>query len=518
MTDNENKNMGVSLEDLSQIFAPSWARRDDASENATRIVTGNPDRPQKQEQRRGDRPQRRHEDGEFRAKRPVVRRENDSRQARFENKPKVEQQPPLSLDIRFLPQGKALSAIIKTIQTSRRAYPVRDIVKLFRKDDASISVRIESTGEKAIPLYQCRACGMPDIAEAGVVNHLLSEHLKDYFDIDEIEVDPPSGNFPYVAKCGITGEFLGPPNHHSFAIRVQEMLQTKVKNMSEAEYRKHIETVRDPEAVEAWRQSCRKQTIYRLKATKAEKTLEGEVAEAPQEEDTRTKMSRREAESYFRREIMPSLLGKAQQIVCPATSLKNLPCRQLANLLNQKFAEEENPFIYGAQVQEGEKPRSPRGGTLFAAVHAAFFNSHLTFFRANNEKGQEFVTAVSFNKTVDIEHALPEIKAAHDYVKEHPSCSEKELLSFLNPNNDETKTKSLLLNIKWLIDNGCIIQFFNGALTLPAEHPIFRNQKQKKEVTPAEGKQAETSAEAPAPAPEAEAAPQPTTEEATPNA
>ena len=55
-----------------------------------------------------------------------------------------------------------------------------------------------------------------------VINHVMANHLAQFFEIEEIEVEPPKGNFQMVNQCQtITSELLGSPNYH----RYQEFLQ-----------------------------------------------------------------------------------------------------------------------------------------------------------------------------------------------------------------------------------------------------------------------------------------------------
>ena len=68
----------------------------------------------------------------------------------------------------------------------------------------------------------------------------------------------------------MTGKLLAPPNHHSYNRRIEEMLRTpECAGLSEAEYRARIELVRDPEAVEQWRQEATRRTVWARKTEKA---------------------------------------------------------------------------------------------------------------------------------------------------------------------------------------------------------------------------------------------------------
>jgi hypothetical protein len=482
---------GEAMPDLSLIFAPSWARQspEEVTRQAARHARSEADSDGGSQHRSYD------SRGQMRSPRPPRReggfgdrRGPSSGGGRSEDRPDLrsqqayapqpEAQKPLSLDVRFLPEQKALSTIIRRIQTSRRAYPIRDIVRLFQNSDEGMLVRIEGLkeSEEPIQLFQCRVCGMPAMSEAEVRDHLLRQHLENFYEVEEVEGEAPGGSFSCVARCGLSGELLGPPNHHSFGIRVQEMLRERYPKMTGEEYRSRIEMVREPEVVEAWREANRRQKLYRRKteaveATPAEKpegaeapppaaTDGGEAAavEAPAAEPAprAPAVERHIAELQFNREIVPQQIGSAKHLVCPATALKNLPNRRLAALLSERFDEETR-----------------RHGSLFFAVHGAFRHRGLYFFRAGDARGPEFVMG-STPLPLDTTHVVAKISQIIAFVTANPSCPPQSLFEALAPNADEAIRADLATQIKWLVEKGHLIEYFNGMLTLPVEHPIFR--------------------------------------------
>ncbi|NLF22624.1 MAG: hypothetical protein GX590_05620, partial [Lentisphaerae bacterium] len=392
--------------------------------------------------------------------------------------------PPLPLDVRFLPEQKALGTIIRRILATRRAYPIRDIVKLFQNSDEGLLVRIEATGQAGpdFMLYQCRVCGMPALSEEEVRDHLLRRHLGDFYDVEEVDGEPPSGSFPCVARCGLSGELLGPPNHHSFGLRVAEMLRDRYPQMTEEEYRGRVEMVRDPEVVEAWREASRRKRLYRRKTNAAAATAAGggepaagpaanpeaasdtgmapataaEPDATPVPESAATPIEQAAAELQFNREIVPQQIGGARQVVCPAVSLKNLPNRRLAALLSARFNEE-----------------TQRHGTLFFAVHGAFRHRKLHFFRAGDARGPEFVMGVK-PAPMDTTHMVARLRDILAFVTANPSCTPQALSDALAPGGDEAAQAELATQIQWLVEKGHLIEFFNGMLSMPAEFPVFR--------------------------------------------
>lgn len=508
--------------DIAGFFAPDWAKEE--TEETVRVVGGAPrrddadDRPPRP---RGAFPQGR--DGDRPRRRPPFPQNREGGRDGAPGRdgfaaPRRPPEKPLALQVRFLPDARALDAIIRRIQTARRAYPFRDIVRLFQKDDASLAVRIEvdRAAEPGERMRQCRVCSLPALTDDELAAHLLERHLGDYFEARDVEGEAPKGNFPCVARCGLTGELLGPPNHHSYAAKIQEMLRERFPNMREAEYRSRIEMVRDAEAIEQWREAARHQTLYFRKPEAAPAPAAPapapEAAEAPAPEEAAPQeaapeapaaeaapepvgVTRAEAEAIFRREIMPGLVGMATHVVCQAKALKNMPNRRLASFLNGAFARD-------AEMRSQ--------GSLARAIHAAFHHRGLHFFRIGDDHGQEFVSA-AVPSALDTSNVTPEIRDIVSYVEANPCCQAKTLVEALAKDGGDEASKRIAASLRWLVEKGHVVAFFNGMLAPGAQHPVFAQRpKQSAPEAPAPEAPAPTPA-APAPeaAPEAPAPDQP---------
>lgn len=371
------------------------------------------------------------------------------------------QQPALPLEIRVLPEQKALGAVIRRVQTSHRAFPLRDIASLFLDNPNSCLVRIEPLKDQQLPLFQCKVCGFPALTEEEVRTHLISHHIHDFFDMEEVDCEPPSGVFTCVARCTMSGELLGPPNHHSFASKLQEVLRTKFPNMSEEAYRSRIEVVREPDVIEQWRQQCTKKKIYRRKGVVTEQPApEAPVAEgteaAPAEPPLKAPpLSREVAELVFVREIVPEQLASVKHLVCTVAIAINTSSRPLAMMLRDTLNRER---------------RFP--ASLFFALRGAFRHRKLHLFRVNDAKGPDFVM-LKTPVALDPSHTVQALHDVLTYVTEHPACTKMELVNTLS-DNDEAKKKETLIQLAWLLEKGHVIEFYNDVLSAPAEYPSFR--------------------------------------------
>jgi hypothetical protein len=169
----------------------------------------------------------------------------------------------------FYPEDTSFNALAKTIRSSCRTIELFEIARtVVDKLDRFVVVLTRKPSEAAsskLPLYLSVPDGLPFDTEEAAIAHVLSHHLGRFFDLAEVEIDPPKGNFQVINKCTVTGELLGPPNYHRYAQIVQQHHAAKVARMPFEAYRSRIETVRDPEVVAQWLEKMKKTTRYTWK-------------------------------------------------------------------------------------------------------------------------------------------------------------------------------------------------------------------------------------------------------------
>ena len=503
MADVNNEQKPENEIDLSGLgsfdFTPAWAKGkpDDASRYAR--FEGHDERPPRRD---GDsaRPFR---EGRVssRPARPAMRRDGDNtprqeprrdgerprrdgERPRF-NGPRREFIAPLDADVRILPAPKDIGVIINKIKSTHLAYPLKQLAYFFLDHPEACVLRVSPRKPKGgeqpadINFRQCKACGAVMFSDADLAAHILATHLSDYYAAEEVACDPPKGAFTCVAKCGLTGELLGPPNLHGYDARIREMLRTRFPDMSEQAYRARIEMVRDSDVIEQWRASAVKKTIYKKK---------GE-ADAPA-------MEREAAEAEFMRMIAPSLMTAPKSVdVTADVALKS----------------SSKPFLFACRDAIQRERRFP--ASLFYALRGAFHHRKLEFFRANDTRGPEFVTA-SKPTVLDTAHAIAELTAIVQYVDAHQGTTASQLLAAL-AGDDASKTADVRAHLTWLAEKGYVIAYANGTYSSPAEHPVYRQPSGQKtpKTEAAENKpKPETAAEPPKaekPTPEVAAEPAP---------
>lgn len=339
-----------------------------------------------------------------------------------------------------------MAGIVRKIQASHRAYPLRDLARLFLENPESCLIRLQLQKEAGeAKLFHCKHCNASALSEEALREHILFAHLSDAFDSEETEGEPPSGNFVCVARCGITGTLLGPPNHHSYNWNVQNILRTRVTNMSEETYRHRIEMLHDPELVEKWREEARHQTIYRVKGGS--------------DEDPSPPLDRQAAEAYFIREHLPHAISHAAHVAFPASDVDKIPDRPLAT------------FVRLSLQREMRFPAS-----LFFALRGAFRHKHLYVFKAGQGKGMDFVM---FRQPAPLDpaHTVADVRHVLEQIDQTPGCTVGELIAGLTDGAaaDSAEATHVRSQLQWLVEKGHVIEYFNGVLATPAEHPFFRH-------------------------------------------
>ncbi len=417
-------------------FTPDWAKKDAG-------VTVGKTRPERPSRGVGERT-----DGEKRGdsargdRKPFAKRPFDRNKPKFA-KPGLgggrgvggsfEKPKPLTAEVKVLPETKALGTIIRKLQQDYHAYKLKELAYFFLDNPSSVLLRITPGADEK--LHQCKACGFASTAEADVHAHILNAHLGDYYEAREIECEPPKGNFNCVAKCGLSGVLLGPPNVHDFNSTVREMIRTRYPEMSEEQYRAHIEMVRDAEAIEEWRKSATKKTVFVAK---------GAAEDAPT-------LTREQAEGEFKRTILPSLVESPKHLMITAEMVMKTPSK---------------PLLWAAKDAIEAERRAPYG--MCFALRGAFHHRKLHFFRANDSRGPEFVTSVEL-KEFDTAHAIPELVKVANLVAAYP-CAPKAMVA-----PDAEAEKQLV----WLASTGHVVAFTNGVFSPVEKFPKYGPQWQK---------------------------------------
>lgn len=440
----ESKN--ISMDAILELnFVPDWARKppgknyfdykhEDSKDNRRRPPMSKgrrPDKKMRPEKNTGGqgRPARSHEFKQGSTETP----RHTGRQI---SRPYVQrhERPPVS--VRILPGNKYLSEVARLIHKAKRTYPLMEVASLFLANPGSCDVRLEiDPSANDSVLYQCKCCKMVSLSEDALLKHMIKHHMDEFLIKEEKECEPPSGQFTCVAKCGLSGLFLGPPNHHSYNVKLQETHKSRYAHMTIEEYTNHIILLHDSESIESWKESCRKQYFFRIK--------DGSPDAEP--------MIWSKAEAFFQEKIAPAQKRKTKRAILPLTVSREIEEPGLLAVVRDAWLKENRFPSY-----------------LMQALRGAFSHKGLKLFKTGGTKGITFVSPI-VPAPLKLEHVIDSIKEVIVYLKDHPGCSRKELVAGLRPDTSvsDVEAKAILSPLGWLIERGHIIEFYNGTLSVP---------------------------------------------------
>ena len=344
--------------------------------------------------------------------------------------------PRVPARVTFLPDQKQLAAMVRQLHGAKKAYPLLNLATLLASKPEFCCVKIEPARDaEGLELYQCRTCKMPALDRASLFLHALRTHFGDYFDKQETEGEAPTGQFVCVARCGLSGILLGPPNHHSYAGRLQEVHRTRYPGMPFDQYQASVQMCHDPNLIEQWRQESCRQTLYRLRQDQG-------AAETKA-------LSWADAESVFQKKISAGLITRTQRAIVPLPLALQMEDQSLRQAVQEAWQREI---------------RFPRSVAL--ALRAAFKHKNLYLFKVGD--GWDYVSPF-VPSPLDPARAIPSIGEVLKYLQEHPGCKRKDLVESLRAGKalDSPEAAEVLSPLGWLIEKGHIIEFFDGALSVP---------------------------------------------------
>ena len=311
----ENETNELDLSGLN--FGPAWARSD--SESGTvkkykdRDERGGEGRPGGRNRQGGRQDDRRSGGGDrrqgggggrsFGGGGRDQKRGNERRDGNFSPRPRREEVPaPEGVQAKVMPVEESLDKLAKEITGSGRTYSVFDLAKFLLQARERFQVNFLREGDK---FFRCAKDNSLWLSKDEALRHLWrADWLGELYTEVQTEVDAPKGSFQAVAKCGMSGEYLGPPNYHAYQSNTAKLHRERFSHMSLEDYKGKVRMEHGEEAVNAWLDSMK--TVTRWTPRSAE-----EIAKADTESAQKERKAENKAEEAKEAEAEKPLLEDA---------------------------------------------------------------------------------------------------------------------------------------------------------------------------------------------------------------
>src|SRR5882724_89945 len=346
----------------------------------------------------------------------------------------VTRTPPVT--IRFLVYLPALENVVAQIQSGSVAYSLFALARLFLEKPVGYEVCLTARAES--PLYQLGDNGVVFVDREFLERNAFRFAQRDFYQIEAVETDPIKGNFSNVARCRLSGTLLGPTNYHNYQPQLRSLFEQRFsRRMSFADYQRQIEIVSDAELIDRWKEEARKVTTY--------KTL--------REETPVTFSSPVEVERHFRSNYLPGLIRSVEEVTIGGAFSRRLSDRTLNRLIEEAWARET---------------RSP--SNMMQKLAGKFRQNGLHVFR--HRRGMLFVSPTRPRAFAHEQAGVSSsVNAILKAVSETPGINRKQLFGSLTGDSAsedaEPRTLALASDLRWLINEGYVIEFNDGSLDLP---------------------------------------------------
>ena len=346
----------------------------------------------------------------------------------------VTRTPPVT--IRFLVYLPALENVVAQIQSGSVAYSLFALARLFLERPVGYEVCLTARAES--PLYQLGDNGVVFVDREFLERNAFRFAQRDFYQIEVVETDPIKGNFSNVARCRLSGTLLGPTNYHNYQPQLRSLYEQRFsRRMSFADYQRQIEIVSDAVLIDRWKEEARKVTTY--------KTL--------REETPVTFSSPVEVERHFRSNYLPGLIRSVEEVTIGGAFSRRLSDRALNRLIEEAWARET---------------RSP--SNMMQELAGKFRQNGLHVFR--HRRGMLFVSPTRPRAFAHEQAGVSSsVNAILKAVSETPGINRKQLFGNLTgesaSEDAEPRTLALASDLRWLINEGYVIEFNDASLDLP---------------------------------------------------
>jgi hypothetical protein len=409
-------------------LGPSWAR-DAIPRKENRIAKSIENNTTKESI-----PRERHNDRKFSSRR------NDKRD--FSRNPQNKDRPPErtfinaapGVKVMIDPSEEAINLIAKEIAQVARVYSLFDIAKtLLDKRERFVGTYTVNESQPAI-FHGHRDHSLWLTKEEAIAHLWNSEWFTDLYEQAEVETEGPKGNFQVIAKCGISGTVLGPPNYHAYQITIRNLHKEKfAADMPFDQFAASIITERSEEAVVAWVASMTTATRWRPIG----------------QEESDWLIDKKAVENHFVQNRFSEMYVETRNVKIPAFTSGKLQSPQLLiHLKKSAFYTQSHPAIIIPSIctflDKAHVPVFKKQGKLYsgpARPHPIPHNTSLS------DRPAKIVTWLTNN---------PEKKLT-------------DLWQAVLPNNEKEPTDEWLSDLFWLLSQGHVLLFADDSIVLPVK-------------------------------------------------
>ncbi len=410
---------------------------------------------------------------------------------------------PKDVQVVIEPEDKSAEALAAHIRGTGHAFSMFDAARLVLAEGDRFHARYICASERPSGLFVTNDGGLFLTRDEALQHVLRGRALEAFYRAEEIELEEPKGDFKSVGVCGMSGELLGPPSHHSFQTSIIRMHRERFSHMPLEDYKRRVRIENEPERVAEWKEKQKKGFRWVW------------LKDAPEEGAEPLSFSTRaEMEAHFRRTHADEAVQEKRDVHVPGNIDKAKLTHVLFILLRQGVENARKHLFdmsqkLGANFERrGLKLFKRRAGKLFVSRVKPRAIDAGTVFSERVSKIVEVLKGKSGILLHDLVEAI-EPSPASDASAPAAEGVEADPAPAAPAKHAPTEAQiNVIKDIRWLANEGYVIEYSDGMVFLGVQG---EPQAAKPAAAPAAKEAAPAASEAPvestAVEPEAEAAP-----------
>ncbi len=399
------------------------------------------------------------------------------------DEPRERPAPPATLpqlNVAFIPEERGVEQLARQIKVTGRAYPLFQIALLILQKAERYSVQLTKKKSEGAEqsLFVCALDESPWTNEDEAVAHVLKNHFATFYQAERTATEPPKGVYTFVAQCGLSGEILGPPNHHDYQNQLRKLHTEKFSRMPFDMFKSRVKIVKDEVVVKKWVEDQSFKTQYICLNVPEPLTL----------------ATLEEVEKHFRATHKDSIIKPVETLTVAGLPSRSLRDNALQRLIRQEWEQQKFfPLPIATKLSQ------------------QFAHYGLQFFKVNKTVTHVSVARPTF---LDIESTpvSENIKRIIEYINGNAKCTRKKLIEALAPTPKVAKAvvteipvtpavegevaaapakpaapeatpeqTAVIVDLHWLIHQGAVLEFADGRMET-AKKPLPKPVKQEKKV------------------------------------
>jgi hypothetical protein len=328
------------------------------------------------------------------------------------------------------PAAAAVQLVAKEVHHVARVYSLFDVsnILLARRDRCTASFE---AADSRPPLLHGKLDGSLWLTREEAIAHFWQAPWRtEFYEEETVEVPPPTGNFQVVARCGMSGEWLGPPNFHTYQTALRRIHRERFSHMRFEAYTAKVRTERGEEAVNAWLDTMKSRVRWKAKGTDEELSF-----------DDRASVERHFAAHRF---------ADAFEETRRAEVSADIPARNLSPSLLTS--------LRGAGTHAKQHP-----AVLIPVICRMLEAAHLPVFKRDGR----LYTGPARPRSLSPETILAERPAAIvHWLAATPKATLKGLWKEVLPDGQTEPCKEWLADLFWLLTEGFVLLFSDDKLSL----------------------------------------------------